>query len=59
MEVIIMKRFLAFYVNKNAPTQTPQQKHIQAESKKWIRTNWNAIMNTEDYIIKRIDELIN
>ena len=54
-----MKRFLAFYVNKNAPTQTPQQKHIQAESKKWIRTNWNAIMNTEDYIIKRIDELIN
>lgn len=30
---------------------------ISAPSKKWIRDNWHGIMHTDEYVIKKVEEV--
>lgn len=52
-----IKSYWVIYRSKTYPSEGNRRLMVRAESKKQIHDNWHAIMNTDDYVIQKIEEV--
>lgn len=53
-----MKEYMVYYKSRYYPFEGTYKRKIRAISKKFIRDNWHSIILTDEYVIKKIEEIL-
>lgn len=52
-----VKEYLVTYRSRYYPYEGTRSRRVKAPSKSWIRQNWYALMETDEYTIVKTEEV--